>query len=119
MKYIETAPGMQDTPGGARSIEDASSRRKGAAFRIFSCLSVKIFLSLAQDRHLTNCRPVSTCFELSEGSKESPDSEEANEIGAAGLLGSGIPGSGRSGRIAGRVMGSNDRVRSAAYGYAT
>lgn len=87
----------------------ASCRRKGAAFRMFSCLSVKIFLSLAQDRHLMKCRSVTKCFKLSEGSKESPDSVEADDTGAARLLGSGIPRSGRSGRIAGRVMGSKGR----------
>ena len=90
----------------------ASRRREGAAqvaSMIFSCLAVKIFLFLAQDRHLTKCRSISTCLSVSEGSRESPDSEDANETGAAGLLGSGIPESGRSGRIAGRVMGSKGR----------
>ena len=80
------------------------------ASMIFSRLAVEIFLSLAQDCHLTKSRSVHIWFIVLEGSGESPNSEEANETGAAGLLGSGIPESSRSGRIAGRVMGPKGRA---------
>ena len=88
----------------------ASRRRSGAALVasvIFLRLAIKIFSSLAQDCHLTKCRPVSTSLSVSEGSRKSPDSEEAIENRAARLLGSasGVPRLSRSSRITGRVVG--------------
>ena len=91
----------------------ASRRRSGAALvapMICSYLAAEIFLFLAQNCHLTKCRPVSTSLSVSEGSRKSPDSEEAYEYsydpGAARLLGSasGVPRSSRSSRITGRVV---------------
>ena len=91
----------------------ASRRRSGAALvasMIFSRLAVEIFLSLAQDCHLTKSRSIQIRFIVSEGSRKSSNSVEANGTGAAGLLGSGIPESSRSDRIAGRVMGPKGRA---------
>ena len=81
------------------------------ASMILSRLAVEIFLSLAQDCHLMKSRSVQIRFIVSEGSRRSPDSEEAYEYsydsGAARLLGSasGVPRSSRSSRITGRVVG--------------
>ena len=92
----------------------ASPRRSAAALvasMIFSRLAVEIFLSLAQDCHLTKSRSIQIRFIVSEGSRRSPDSEETYEYsydsGAARLLGSasGVPRSSRSSRITGRVVG--------------
>ena len=92
----------------------ASPRRSAAALvasMIFSRLAVEIFLSLAQDCHLTKSRSIQIRFIVSEGSRRSPDSEEAYEYsydsGAARLLGSasGVPRSSRSSRITGRMVG--------------
>ena len=91
----------------------ASRRRSGAALVasvIFLRLAIKIFSSLAQDCHLTKSRSIQIRFIVSEGSRKSSNSVEANGTGAAGLPGSGIPESSRSGRIAGRVMGPKGRA---------
>ena len=91
----------------------ASPRRSAAALvasMIFSRLAVEIFLSLAQDCHLTKSRSIQIRFIVSEGPRKSSNSVEANGTGAAGLLGSGIPESSRSDRIAGRVMGPKGRA---------
>ena len=77
---------------------------------ILSRLAVEIFLSLAQDCHLTKSRSVQIRFIVSEGPRKSSNSVEANGTGAAGLPGSGIPESSRSGRITGRVMGPKGRA---------
>ena len=84
----------------------ASSSRRGASLMIFSCRSFKNFSFLAQTCHFPKSLSIINCLSVSEGSRESPDSEEAIETGAAGLLGSGVPESSRTGRIAGRVVGS-------------
>ena len=83
----------------------ASSSRRGASLMIFSCLSFKIFSFLAQTCHFPKSLSTISSQSVSEGSRKSSNSEEANETGAAGLLGSGKPESGRSGRITGRVVG--------------
>ena len=87
----------------------ASSSRRGASLMIFSCLSFKIFSFLAQTCHFPKSLSTISSQCVSEGSRKSPNSEEANETGGAGLLGSEKPESGRSGRIAGRVMGPKGR----------
>ena len=87
----------------------ASSSRRGASLMIFSCLSFKIFSFLAQTCHFPKSLSTISSQSVSEGSRKSPNSEEANETGGAGLLGSEKPESGRSGRIAGRVMGPKGR----------
>ena len=80
------------------------------ASMIFSRLAVEIFLSLAQDCHLTKSRSVHIWFIVLEGPRKSSNSVEANGTRAAGLLGSGVPESSRSGRIAGSVMGPKGRA---------
>jgi len=87
----------------------ASSSRRGASLMIFSCLSFKIFSFLAQTCHFPKSLSTISSQCVSEGSRKSPNSEEANETGGAGLLGSDKPESGRSGRIAGRVKGFRGR----------
>ena len=106
---------------GATVVEDASESKesdflrtslrasrswRGASLTIFSCLSFKIFSFLAQTCHFPKSLSIINCLSVSEGSGESPDSEEAIETGAARLLGSGVPESSLSSRIAGRVVGS-------------
>ena len=88
----------------------ASSSRRGASLMIFSCLSFKIFSFLAQTCHFPKSLSTISSQSVSEGSRKSSNSEEANETGAAGLLGSGKPESGRSGRITGRVVGFRGRA---------
>ena len=88
----------------------ASRSWRGASLTIFSCLSFKIFSFLAQTCHFPKSLSTINCLNVPESSKESPDSEEAFDTGAARLLGSGIPGSGRSGRITGRVVGFRGRA---------
>ena len=84
----------------------ASRSRRGASFRIFSCLSLKIFSFVARDDHLQKSLSTITRLEVSESSKESSDCEAVEEIGAARLLGSGRP---RPGRSASRDMGPKGR----------
>ena len=92
-------------PGTAVGFASLRSRR-GASLRNFSCLSLKTFSSLARDDHLPKSPTIIRCLLVSGSSKESPDCVEADETGAARLLGSGRP---RSGRSASRDMGPKGR----------